>query len=607
MFALTTWRHALRGLWLIAALGAADLWAQPVLDDIIDPTLVRISDWQVLRNVPGSGQVPAADDPGWLSLAQVPAPLGHLPGRDISWFRADFTLGWHQKTRDLAISIGALRGADLVFVNGNRLGGSGALHQGFYAPAAKTRVYRLPKNRVWFSFFDFARTNQLLIGVRSDVEPIQVEVAEVEIGDYEVLALKARDADTGIKIIQGAAVTLLLLLSVFSLFLRLNGYRSLSNNLFGLFALVLALSIAVTSLLLYDLGLQGSRVRGVALGLDVLSMVLFVRFVRNEISIRSVRAYRILEALGPALLLAVLLVPHDVLGHWLEFALKSLMVLLSLVAVIDCVWVYRKGARINRYILVALAVVIAGALVTLFRAGNHWPLTPYHSAVIFAAVFLLYDVARNFKAMTLSMQSLSSRLVSIRDKERARLTRDIHDGVGQGLSTLKLFITMNMNKLEPELGLTLKNEVDRTSNTLKSVIRNLKPIEVDNGSPAAALIELARHLCSIAGLELEVRRADRVRMNPETAYQVYRIGQEALNNAIKHSGASRISLALEQRGKVFVVSIADNGRGVAVAKGDEGYGLSSMRERSLIVAGTLQILAVPEGGTRVYLEVPIRD
>jgi signal transduction histidine kinase len=96
-------------------------------------------------------------------------------------------------------------------------------------------------------------------------------------------------------------------------------------------------------------------------------------------------------------------------------------------------------------------------------------------------------------------------------------------------------------------------------------------------------------------------------MNPETAYQVYRIGQEALNNAIKHSGASRISLALEQRGTVFVVSIADNGRGVAVAKGDEGYGLSSMRERSLIVAGTLQILAVPEGGTRVYLEVPIRD
>jgi hypothetical protein len=179
MFALTTWRHALRGLWLIAALGAADLWAQPVLDDIIDPTLVRISDWQVLRNVPGSGQVPAADDPGWFPLAQVPAPLGHLPGRDISWFRADFTLGWHQKTRDLAISIGALRGADLVFVNGNRLGGSGALHQGFYAPAAKTRVYRLPKNRVWFSFFDFARTNQLLIGVRSDVEPIQVEVAEV--------------------------------------------------------------------------------------------------------------------------------------------------------------------------------------------------------------------------------------------------------------------------------------------------------------------------------------------------------------------------------------------------------------------------------------------
>jgi signal transduction histidine kinase len=598
---LLYWLLALGVLWVMPVA------AQPAVDDIIDPTLIRISHWQVLSNAPRSQAPPATQGADWIPLARAPVLSARMPGRDIRWFSADFTLGWHHKTRDLAISIGALRGADTVFVNGTWIGGSGAFDNGFHAPAAKTRVYRLPRNRLWFSFLDFERSNRLLIGIRSDVEPIEVDVGAVEIGDYEVLALKARDADTGIKIIQGAAVTLLLLLSVFSLFLRLNGYRSLANNLFGLFALVLSLSIAATSLLLYDLGMPGQWARAATLGLDLCAMALFVRFVRNEASMRTVGVYRLLEVMGLALLIVMLLLPYDGLGHWLEFALKLLVVLLSLAALLDCIRGYRRGRGVGRDILVALAVVIAGAVLNLFWAGNHWPLTPYHGAVTFVAVFLLYDVARNFKAMTLSMQSLSSRLVSIREKERARLTRDIHDGVGQGLSTLKLFITMNMNKFEPELGSTLKNEIDRTSTTLKSVIRNLKPIEVDNGSPVDALVELARHLCGLAGIELEVGRVERARMNPETAYQVYRVGQEALNNALKHSGASRISLDFERRGKIFSLSITDNGSGLSPAGGGEGYGLSSMRERALIVDGLLQVCTVPEGGTRIYLEVPIRD
>lgn len=603
----------MRILWLclvvLCTLPGGAMAAPAATTHMPDPTAITVSNWQVSKPDSASSTRRNVDDQGWSPFADVTFTPGHLPDGDMRWFRADFILGWHYKTRDLAISLGALRGADVVYVNDRLIGESGAFEGPFWSPAGQTRVYRLPKNRLWFSFLDFERSNQLLIGIRSDVEPIRIDVDKVEIGDYEVLALKARDADTSIKIIQGAAVTLLLLLSLFSLFLRLNGYRSLTNNLFGLCSLVLASSIAATSLLLNDLGVQGNRLRLGGLGLDFLSLVVFVRFVRNEVSIQSTRPYRILERLGYAVLALVLIAPllDDRFGPWLEYALKWSMVLLALAGLVNCIRLLHKGEDIDLYMLIALLAVVIGAFMNIVWVGNHWPLTPYHCAVTFAAVFLLYDVARNFQTMSLSMQSLSSRLVSIREKERRRLTRDIHDGVGQGLSTLKLFITLNKNKLEPELGAMLKEEVDRTSETLKSVIRNLKPIEVDNGSPIDALIELARHLCTIAGIVLEVTSADDVRLNPETAYQIYRIGQEALNNALKHSGGNRIRIGFVNTGKRFVLSIADNGRGIPLKGVGEGYGLSSMRERALIVGGDLRILQAPGGGTQVNLEVPVRD
>lgn len=592
-------------LWLLSVplRGLADVGS--AADSIIDPSMIRISGWDVLVAQRQTPEPPAADDPGWAPMASAVAGPGYLPPQSIRWFRADFTLGWHHKTRDLAISIGALRGADQVYVNGHRIGATGGFVGGFFAPAAKTRVYRLPKQRLWFSLLDFERSNQLLIGVRSDVEPLDVAVDEVAIGDYEVLALRASDADTGIKIAQGAAITLLVLLALFSLFLRLNGYSNRSNNLFGLFVLVLALSVGTSSLLLYDLGIRGSLIRNLGLGLDFLSLLLFVRLVRSEIPATGTVHYRVLEASGLALLATFVLSPTG--WHaWLETGLEGLMVLLALVALVDSLQARRRRGSIDRYVLVALLVVVVGTLIDPFWVGTRWPLSTGQAASTCAAVVLLYDVANKFKAMTLSVQSLAGRLVSIREKERARLTRDIHDGVGQGLSTLKLFITLNMSKLEPELGATLKQEVDRTSETLKSVIRNLKPIEVNSGSPVDALIKLARHLCGLAGIELQVRRADAVTMSPETAYQLYRIGQEALNNAIKHSGASRIELEFRRRRRVFSIQITDNGRGVGEQSGD-GLGLSSMSERAQILGGSLEITPGMDGGTRVYLEVSACD
>ncbi|SBS37744.1 Signal transduction histidine-protein kinase/phosphatase DegS [Marinomonas spartinae] len=153
----------------------------------------------------------------------------------------------------------------------------------------------------------------------------------------------------------------------------------------------------------------------------------------------------------------------------------------------------------------------------------------------------------------------------------------------------------------------LKSEVANTSNTLKSVIRNLKPIEVMSGSPTQAIISLAQHNCSLAGITLKIFSKDEVTLSQEGAYQVYRIGQEALNNAIKHSSAQEITLSFRVTGNIYRVQITDDGKGMEEETAEDSYGMNSMNERSMILGASLSVDSQGSNGTTILLEVPIHD
>jgi two-component system sensor histidine kinase UhpB len=93
---------------------------------------------------------------------------------------------------------------------------------------------------------------------------------------------------------------------------------------------------------------------------------------------------------------------------------------------------------------------------------------------------------------------------------------------------------------------------------------------------------------------------------PDVQVVIYRVAQEALVNAARHSGATRIEVSLENHGATVTLLVTDNGSGFAFADESKGLGLSGMRERALLVGGTLQIDSRPGKGTTVKLEVPIR-
>lgn len=589
---------------------------------IIDPAIITISPWQVYVgdgdpppvltqddlswHAPHDSQWPAKQkiQEHWQALAEFSIPHAHFSIQKKRWFHSSFIVGWHHKNAQLALSLGPLYSEAEVYVNGVKLLALKTNEPASYFRRAQTRIYRLPRQKLLYSFLDFQVENQIRVQLTSNKEPLVLIAEQIDIDNYGSLVLKAKDSDTLIKIAQGSMVALLLSFCLFSIFMRAVGFKERNNTLFGSYVICVACGMLSDSLLLpAELG-YWSGLSPLPLIFTTLSILILVVLLspRQRVS----RTVKYLLLLNFFVLMCLVFERHGTMFYeWLVLANHTI----NAVVVVHALCVSMLHVNKMRFISndALLILVFVGWCVQSLWAFNYSPAKPLEITLFITAIALLLNVVQRFKAMASSLLTLSNRLVSIREKERERLTRDIHDGVGQGLSALKLLINLNASKLESNLGEILQTEVSNTSNTLKSVIRNLKPIEVVSGSPTQAIINLAQHNGHLSNIEINLLASDDVTLTQERAYQVYRIGQEALNNALKHSQAKQITLSFIVLGQLYNMQIEDDGKRLQDGASDGGYGMSSMHERSMILGATLHIKNNDLGGTAVLLEVPIDD
>ena len=142
---------------------------------------------------------------------------------------------------------------------------------------------------------------------------------------------------------------------------------------------------------------------------------------------------------------------------------------------------------------------------------------------------------------------------------------------------------------------------------LRSVVFELRPASLEAEGLGQALRKHVDVLRRVSGRAIELRVAAPPPLGPAAAGQVFRIAQEALQNALRHAGAERIEVRLEDGGGRLVLTVADDGRGFdAGAPGVRGrrLGLTSMQERAAELGGRLAIESRPGAGTTVRLEVP---
>jgi signal transduction histidine kinase len=272
-----------------------------------------------------------------------------------------------------------------------------------------------------------------------------------------------------------------------------------------------------------------------------------------------------------------------------------------------------------RVFLLVLAVVFAaeGAIMLLLpRLPNVWAEAAFDASVLTAitapAIWLLS--VRPLRRLFEARGSLLRRLFELQEDERARVARDLHDGVGQHLTALLVGLRTieaagDLETARARAG-ELRSFGARAHDEVRALTRGLRPIALEELGLVAALERLCEDVARTHGIEteLECDRASIARLAPECETALYRIAQEALSNAARHADPRGVAVRLHQDAQGTLLAVTDDGRGFDPdARADRrGFGLQSIRERAEALGGEVSLRSDPGRGTRLEVRIPAR-
>jgi signal transduction histidine kinase len=193
------------------------------------------------------------------------------------------------------------------------------------------------------------------------------------------------------------------------------------------------------------------------------------------------------------------------------------------------------------------------------------------------------------------------------ESERGRWARELHDETLQGLGGLRMLVSAARRRDDADAMRGALEEVvariDGEIDSLRSLIRELRPAALDELGPAAAIEDLAARAAADHGIHVRTDLRLQGRRPPEIETALYRIIQEALGNAVRHSGAGEVRIGVEESADGLRLTIADDGDGFDPDAPRSGFGLAGMRERVILLGGDLDV-ASSESGTRITARLP---
>lgn len=234
---------------------------------------------------------------------------------------------------------------------------------------------------------------------------------------------------------------------------------------------------------------------------------------------------------------------------------------------------------------------------------------PYHDAEqrIIGIIVFAVDVTAH--------KRLQNRLMGLRAEEQRRLGYDLHDGLGQHLSGI-LYLSRRLENrfrtksaADADAIAEIVKLVKESITSVRSISKGLRPLSDDPHALALALADLAVKTQESTGIACTFEEAGTVLLyDVDVAENLFRIAQEAINNAVRHSGGTRIDVRLQQSDEETVLEVADNGKGLrsselshAHLRGAEtgGLGLGIMEHRAELMGGVLHADSIPDTGTTI--------
>jgi len=547
---------------------------------------------------------------GWQPV-EVPATLANHGIIYIQYgiYRVPIEADQLRNLREPTVLLGSILEADRSYFNGELIGAHGRFGPGIEAITAhrKQRLYRIPES---------------LIRSNDNVLTVQIRVWNTfggilgptpVLGEYQELAEIAYQSeywgsmiDTAMIMLSGSAflVSLWLLLST--------GRRNtelvwLSIIMFSLFT-----STSNESLMAYNLGLKNTPLQLLVFMLANILVIPIAHYYRHlQLSIHtSWRGWRdatIVFAGVIYTLSTVELVP-SVVGLtagslWLIGIISILFELFfgSLRAAQYKV----DGALLHFFAL--LSLVIFSVLLYSIIPVNISLYRPDQIGIALFIILIMLGYLKRNSALHIRHRELTSRVFALRNDEQQRIARDLHDGFGQQLATLKLQLNMLSDTMDQDLVTQANQSLGHGLKQLREITHGLNPVSV---SQHGLVWAIENEVASLTGLHqmdinLELQKTD---LDSDTKLHLFRIFQECLNNAIKHSNADQIDVNLQQRTRSVVMEIRDNGIGYeaeSLRNARGGLGLINLRERAELIGARLSINSSRSHGTRIQVNIQL--
>lgn len=209
---------------------------------------------------------------------------------------------------------------------------------------------------------------------------------------------------------------------------------------------------------------------------------------------------------------------------------------------------------------------------------------------------------------------LLDRLLSAQEDERRRIAADLHDGLGQNLTTILLRLSVIADSATTdavrENAAALREIASASLNEIRELVRETRPPALDDLGLAAALERQLADVAAATGITVRLSWPDGegLRFAPEIETAVYRVVQEAVTNAVRHAAAGRIDVTLAATDAALTATVRDDGQGfdvrAALQPARQPFGLLGMRERVAACGGSVDVTSEPGRGTVVEARIP---
>ena len=558
---------------------------------------------------------PEHDDSGWKSIT-VPGSWQSQnikPVKGIGWYRIRFTIPDDFKQEKPALLLGRIGDADEVFLNGVKIGGEGLIDKRFVEATKVERLYDLPENILKYN-------NSNLISIRVINTYLNGGIFDkgVVIGDYNLLLIEKFNRDRYILILEFCFFTFFSIFFITCLFFYMKGLRDREYMYLWLFTLMYGVLFVFGSMSFYNTGLKTPLIQQVIICISAI-LPLSIILLLNSIYQKKLTLYlKLFVLLFPLSALALVLFPDYASRVFLYKLWRILFFFAAFFMIFQAIKAYYNKVNESAPILLGITGLIIGLVLESIGGLDLLQITGFFLwdyAVVFFMICVMYALAARYTRIKDELRAASLKIFEAHEDERKRLARELHDGVGQSLLSVKLRLKMLEAKMQEGIPFqqeslsALISDISSSIDEIRAAARDLRPSFLENTDFVEAIDWHARKIQEQAGIKIKVNVKGLIDVDLKVKENIYRIYQETLSNVVKHSGAKNVEVNLKMENNKLFLKIKDDGKGFAPFKGsreDTGLGLHTIKERVDLLGGILNIKSSDKIGTSIDIEVPVK-